>query len=75
MADGSDNLVTARATFKITYPIARAAALVLHFDVAFILIPVCRNFISLLRRGPLNGVIPFEKSITFRASLSTVEGG
>ena len=32
-----DNLTNARATFGITYPIARAAALVLHFDIAFIL--------------------------------------
>ena len=35
--DLKDNLTTARATFGITYPIARAAALVLHFDIAFIL--------------------------------------
>jgi NADPH oxidase len=60
-----DNLTQARATFNITYPIARASALVLHVDVAFILIPVCRNFITLLRRSALNQVIPFEKNITF----------
>lgn len=35
--DIKDNLTTARATFGITYPIARSAALVLHFDIAFIL--------------------------------------
>ncbi|TFK52979.1 NADPH oxidase isoform 2 [Heliocybe sulcata] len=60
-----DNTVTARATFGITYPIARTAALVLHVDVAFILLPVCRNFISLLRRTALNQIIPFDKNITF----------
>ncbi|KAG0145446.1 hypothetical protein CROQUDRAFT_658623 [Cronartium quercuum f. sp. fusiforme G11] len=60
-----DNFTQARATFNITYPIARSAALVLHVDVAFILLPVCRNFITLLRRSALNHVIPFEKSITF----------
>lgn len=60
-----DNLTQARATFNITYPIARSAALVLHVDVAFILLPVCRNFITLLRRSALNHVIPFEKNITF----------
>ena len=38
----------------------------LHFDVAFILLPVCRNFISVMRRTPLGGVIPFDKNITFR---------
>lgn len=32
-----DNLTVARGTFGITYPIARAAALVLHFDIALIL--------------------------------------
>ena len=60
-----DNLTTARATFGITYSIARAAALVLHFDVALILFPVCRTLISLLRQTPLNGIIPFDKNITF----------
>ena len=32
-----DNLTIARGTFGITYPIARAAALVLHVDIALIL--------------------------------------
>lgn len=44
--------------------IARTAALVLHIDVIFILLPVCRNFISLLRCTPLNDIIPFDKNIT-----------
>jgi predicted ferric reductase len=65
-----DNLVDARATFGITYPIARAAALVLHVDVIFILLPVCRNFISLLRRTPLNDIIPFDKNITFHKATA-----
>lgn len=60
-----DNLTTARATFGITYPIARAAALVLHFDIALILFPVCRTIISLLRQTRLNGIVPFDKNITF----------
>ena len=45
--------------------IARSAALILHVDVIFILLPICRNFISLLRRTPLNDIIPFDKNITF----------
>ncbi|KAM0751200.1 NADPH oxidase B [Meredithblackwellia eburnea MCA 4105] len=65
-----NNLNNARHTFHITYPIARSAALVLHFDVAFLMFPVCRNFISILRRGPLNGVIPFEKNITFHIAVA-----
>ncbi len=60
-----DNLTNARATFGITYPIARAAALVLHFDIALILFPVCRTLISLLRQTPLNSIVPFDKNITF----------
>ncbi|KAF7303642.1 FAD-binding FR-type domain-containing protein [Mycena indigotica] len=59
-----DNLSNARATFGVTFTIARAAALVLHVDVVFILLPVCRNFITLLRRTPLGDVIPFDKNIT-----------
>ncbi|KAF7368827.1 Superoxide-generating NADPH oxidase heavy chain subunit A [Mycena venus] len=60
-----DNLVNARKTFGVTFTIARAAALVLHVDVIFILLPVCRNFISIARRTPLGDIIPFDKHITF----------
>ncbi|KAH0581050.1 hypothetical protein H2248_012188 [Termitomyces sp. 'cryptogamus'] len=65
-----DNNVDARATFGITYPIARSAALVLHVDVAFILLPICRNFVSLLRRSPLNDFIPFDKNITLHKATA-----
>ncbi|MCJ1415085.1 hypothetical protein MMC32_001415 [Xylographa parallela] len=60
-----DNLTIARATFGLTYSIARAAALVLHFDVALLVFPVCRTLISLLRQTPLNGIIQFDKNISF----------
>ena len=60
-----DNLTNARSTFGITYPIARAAALVLHFNVAILIFPVCRTLISLARQTPLNGIIQFDKNITF----------
>lgn len=65
-----DNLTQARATFGITFAIARTAALVLHVDVIFILLPVCRNFISMLRRTPLNDIIPFDKNITFHKATA-----
>ncbi|KAI0315860.1 NADPH oxidase isoform 2 [Amylostereum chailletii] len=65
-----DNLVGSNTTFGPTFPIARSAALVLHFDVIFILLPVCRNFISMLRRTPLNHVIPFDKNITFHKATA-----
>ena len=63
--DLKDNLTTARATFGVTYAIARAAALVLHFDIAVLIFPVCRTLISLARQTPLNGIIQFDKNITF----------
>ena len=50
--------------------IARSAALVLHVDVAFILLPVCRNFVSYLRRTPLNDIIPFDRNITFHKATA-----
>ena len=60
-----DSLQGARDVFGVTYPIARASALVLHVDVALILFPVCRTLISLARQTPLNGVIQFDKNISF----------
>ncbi|KAK2753830.1 hypothetical protein FQN55_000194 [Onygenales sp. PD_40] len=60
-----DNLMGARETFGLTFAIARAAALVLHFDIALILFPVCRTLISLARQTPLNGIVQFDKNITF----------
>ncbi|KAL9593453.1 MAG: hypothetical protein Q9179_005879 [Wetmoreana sp. 5 TL-2023] len=60
-----DNLDTARAIFGTTYSVARAAALVLHFDIAILLFPICRTMISLLRQTPLNGIIQFDKSVSF----------
>ncbi|KAF2175029.1 hypothetical protein K469DRAFT_86122 [Zopfia rhizophila CBS 207.26] len=61
----TDKSIGARSIFGLTFPIARSAALVLHVDVALILFPVCRNLISMVRRTPLNGIIPFDKNITF----------
>ncbi|KAJ8082261.1 hypothetical protein PM082_008109 [Marasmius tenuissimus] len=60
-----DDLANARRLFGNSYIVARTSALLLHIDAVFILLPVCRNFISLLRRTPLNNIIPFEKNITF----------
>ncbi|KAK2463316.1 hypothetical protein APHAL10511_004627 [Amanita phalloides] len=65
-----DNYTNARKKFGITFAFARAAALMLHVDIIFILFPVCRNFISLLRRTPLNSIIPFEKNITFHQATA-----
>lgn len=61
----TERSVGARSIFGLTFPIARSAALVLHVDIALIMFPVCRNLISILRRTPLNGIIQFDKNITF----------
>jgi len=65
-----DNFNGARTTFKLGFAVARTAALILHVDAAFILLPVCRNFVSLLRRTPLNDIIPFDKNITFHKATA-----
>ncbi|KAJ4001461.1 NADPH oxidase [Lentinula boryana] len=64
-----DNLVNARKSLGAGFTIARASALLCHVDVIFILLPVCRNFISFMRRTPLGTVIPFDKNITFHKAV------
>ncbi|KAH8080174.1 NADPH oxidase isoform 2 [Filobasidium floriforme] len=64
-----DNLSAARAVFGASYVCSRSAAMVLDVDLAFILLPICRNFISLLRRTPLGEVIPFDKNISFHKQI------
>jgi NADPH oxidase len=65
-----DSLRTARSIFGFTFITARASALVLHVDVGIILFPVCRTLISLLRQTPLNGIIQFDKNITFHITTA-----
>ncbi|KAK4457755.1 ferric reductase NAD binding domain-containing protein [Cladorrhinum samala] len=65
-----ENLQIARSVFGPTFMIARAAALVLHVDVALILFPVCRTLISLARQTPLNGIVQFDKNITFHITTA-----
>ncbi|EWY86359.1 NADPH oxidase [Fusarium oxysporum f. sp. raphani 54005] len=60
-----ESLKTSNELFGFTFVIARSAALVLHVDVAVILFPVSRTLISLLRQTPLNGILQFDKNITF----------
>ncbi|PNY25496.1 Superoxide-generating NADPH oxidase heavy chain subunit A [Tolypocladium capitatum] len=65
-----DSLQGARDTFGVTYVIARSSAVLLHVDVAIILFPVCRTLISLARQTPLNGIIQFDKNITFHMTTA-----
>lgn len=64
-----DNLNNSRKMFGLGFTIARASALLCHVDVIFILLPICRNFISIMRRTPLGTVIPFDKNITFHKAV------
>ncbi|KAF9263207.1 hypothetical protein L218DRAFT_845664, partial [Marasmius fiardii PR-910] len=61
-----DNLTNvARRTFGAGFSTNRSfLSSLCHIDVIFILLPVCRNFISIMRRTPLGTVIPFEKNIS-----------
>lgn len=65
-----DDLTIARSTLGITYPIAKSSALVLHFDVILILLPVCRSLVSFFRNTPLGTIIPFDKNITFHKFIA-----
>lgn len=57
-----------------SFPIARAAALVLHVDVALILFPVCRSLISIMRRTILNKIVPFDDNISFHILIASAIG-
>ena len=52
------NRLTLVPYLSVSTVCSRSAAMVLDVDLAFILLPICRNFISLLRRTPLGEVIP-----------------
>ncbi|GAW06322.1 NADPH oxidase [Lentinula edodes] len=64
-----DNLNNSRKSLGAGFTIARASAMLCHVDVIFILLPVCRNFISFMRRTPIGTVIPFDKNITFHKAV------
>ncbi|GAA5979498.1 hypothetical protein JCM10908_002948 [Rhodotorula pacifica] len=63
--DFSPKYSTARSVFGPTFVVARSAALVLHVDIAPILLPVCRNFVTIMRNSPLKRAIPFDEAIEF----------
>ncbi|KAJ4487563.1 NADPH oxidase [Lentinula aciculospora] len=64
-----DNLANSRKSLGAGFTIARASAMLCHVDVIFILLPICRNFISFMRRTPIGTVIPFDKNITFHKAV------
>ncbi|POY69925.1 hypothetical protein BMF94_7057 [Rhodotorula taiwanensis] len=63
--DFSPQYESARSTFGPTFVIARSAALVLHVDIAFILLPICRNFVTLMRNSVLRNCLPFDEATEF----------
>jgi NADPH oxidase 2 len=50
-------------SYPPTAAIARTAALILHVNVIFVLLPVCRNLVSSLRRTALKHFVPFDEAI------------
>ena len=57
------HLTLAGSTFAVTLPMANAAALVLYFDLAILILPVCQTLISILKRTPLGAGIHYDTSI------------
>lgn len=59
------HLTLAGATLGITLPMAKAAALVLYFDLAVLIFPVCQTLTSTLKRTRLGGCIHNDSNIFF----------
>ena len=59
------HLIFAGSTFVATLPMANAAALVLYFDLAVLIFPVCQTLTSILKRTPLSASIHHDTSIFF----------
>ncbi|KAI8847949.1 ferric reductase NAD binding domain-containing protein [Chytridium lagenaria] len=57
-----------------TLGVARGAATCLNVACGVILVPVCRNLISLLRNTPLARIVPFDRSIDFHRILGFHDG-
>ena len=57
------HLTLAGSTFGISLPMANAAALVLYFDLAILIFPVCQTLTSILKRTPLSASIHYDTSI------------
>ena len=59
------HLTLAGSTFGITSHMANAAALVLYFDLAILIFPVCQTLSLILKRTPLSASIHFDTSTFF----------
>ena len=59
------HLTLAGSTFGVTLPMANAAALVLYFDLAVLILPVCQTVTSILKRTPLGSNIHYDTNMLF----------
>ena len=59
------HLTLAGSTFGVTLPIANAAALVLYFDLAVLILPVCQTMTSILKLTPLGFSIHYDTNMLF----------
>ena len=57
------HLTFAGSTFGVTLPIANAAALVLYFDLAVLVLPVCQTMSSILKKSPLGCSIHYDTNM------------
>ena len=57
------HLILDGSTIGVTLPTANAAALVLYFDLAILIFPVCQTLTSMLKRTPLSASIHYDTSI------------
>ena len=59
------HLTIARSTSGIALPLANASALVLYFDLAVLIFPVCQTLTSILKRSFLGASIHYDTGIFF----------
>ncbi|TPX34237.1 hypothetical protein SmJEL517_g03089 [Synchytrium microbalum] len=58
-----------RTMLGITLPLARGAASCIDLSAGIILLPVCRNLLSLLRNTPIQRYVPVDRNIDFHRFL------
>ena len=63
------HLTVGGSTVGITLPMANAAALILYFDLAILIFPVCQTLTSFLKRTPLGVSIHPETNILFHKAV------
>lgn len=61
----SPEFSTVRSVMGESLFVSRASAACINLDIGFLLFPVCRNLISVVRGTFLNRIVPFDKNLRF----------